>query len=227
MDYTLYREEVNMSLQRITFDTREDWLAGRTEQGIGGSEAAAAIGLSPWQSQLDLWRLKSRQAQPKDLSENAAVQQGVKWEPILRDLFRKTHDEYIVEHHPYDILFQSERPWLFATLDGEIVERATNRKGILEIKTATPSGKAGWEKWNNGNMPIHYLVQCEHQLLATGYDFVRLFACLFSLDGSCTIRTYEIEQEDVVEDMTWLLQKETEFYGYVQRGIMPPMTLAL
>ena len=217
-----------MSLQRITFETRDDWLVGRSEQnGIGGSEAAASIGLSPWQSQIDLWKLKSYQAQPRDLSDNAAIQKGVTWEPILRDLFRKTHIEYIVEHHPYDILFQSERPWLFATLDGEVIERETNRRGVLEIKTGTPSGKAGWEKWNNGNMPQHYYCQVLHELMATGYDFVRLFACLFSMDGSYTIKTYEIERDDVTDDMAWLLQKESEFWGYVQRGIMPPMTLTL
>ena len=217
-----------MSIIRTSFPSREEWLEGRAEQhGIGGSEAAAAIGLSPWQSPLDLWKLKTYQTQPKDLSDNTAIQKGVTWEPILRELFRKTHPEFIIEHHPYDILFQEERPWIFSTLDGEIVERETNRRGVLEIKTATPSGKAGWDKWNNGNMPQNYYIQCLHELLSTGWDFVNLFACLFSLDGSYTIKTYEIEREDVIEDMAWLLQEETRFWGYVQRGVMPPMTLAL
>lgn len=227
-------------LKRLHFDDRESWLAGRSAQGIGGSEAAAAIGLSPWMTPLELWRLKTGQTQPKDLSGNAAVEQGVKWEPILRDLFAATHPEHQIEHYPYDMLYQTERPWLFATLDGELYEGYKHefdsmydgeyrpqRKGILEIKTATPTGKAGWAEWSDGKMKPSYYVQCLHQLLATGYDFVRLFACLFSMDGSYTIKEYEIERSDVQEDLDWLLAEETKFWGYVQRREMPPMPLML
>lgn len=213
-------------LKRLTFEDRESWLAGRGI-GIGASEAAAAIGMSPWQTPIELWKLKTGQAQPKDLSGNPAVAQGVKWEPVLRDLFAATHEEYQVCYFAYDILYQSERPWLFATLDGELTENGTGKHGILEIKTASPSGKAGWEKWNDGNMPDNYYIQTVHQLLATGFDFVRLFACLFSMDGSYTIKTYEIERQDVEEDMQWLLKEETAFWEYVKRGVMPPQRLIL
>ena len=213
-------------LERLHFTTREEWLAGRG-RGIGASEAAAAIGMSPWQTPLDLWRLKIGMDQPKDLSGNTAVQTGVKWEPILLDLFRKTHDEYIVEHYPYDILFQRERPWLFATLDGQIIDRYGDGCGILEIKTATPTGKAGWEKWSNGNMPMNYYIQCLHQIIATDWDFVRLFACLFSMDGSYTVKTYEIERADVEEDLAWLLEQETTFWQRVEQRQMPSMPLIL
>ena len=213
-------------LERMHFETREDWLAGRG-QGIGGSEAAAAIGMSPWMTPIDLWKLKTGQTAPKDLSGNAAVEQGVKWEPVLRSLFEQTHEQYRVMHYPFDILYQSDRPWLFATLDGELIDMETGHMGILEIKTATPSGKAGWSEWADGKMKPSYYVQCLHQLLATGYSFVRLFACLFSMDGSYTIKEYEIERPDVQEDMNWLLDEETKFWGYTQRHEMPPRPLIL
>lgn len=218
-----------MSLTRKTFNSREEWLDGRTEHhGIGGSEAAAAVGLSPWQSILDLWKIKTGAELPRDLSGNAYVDQGVQMEPVLRDLYRKLHPEYIIEHHPYDILYQEDRPWLFASLDGEIIERDTNRKGVLEVKTATPNGRAGWEKWNNGNMPPQYYAQCAHQLLATGFDFVRLFACLYTAtNGDMTLRQYEIERDEIAEDMTCLLQGEERFMSYVRRGTMPPLPLKL
>jgi predicted phage-related endonuclease len=38
-------------LVRLTFPDRAQWLAGR-RRGIGGSEAAAAIGRSPWKTAL-------------------------------------------------------------------------------------------------------------------------------------------------------------------------------
>lgn len=48
--------------------SREDWLAIR-KQGIGSSDAAAACGLNPYQSMLELWMIKTgRIAQPAETS---------------------------------------------------------------------------------------------------------------------------------------------------------------
>lgn len=210
-------------LKRIACEDRESWLIARGRQGIGGSEAAAAVGLSPWMTPLELWRLKTGQTKAKDLSGNAAVEKGNQWEPILRDLFAATHPEYQVEYHQYDILYQDERPWLFATLDGELLKE-DGRKGVLEIKTATPNGKTGWGKWSNGSMPENYYVQCCHELLASGFDFVRLFACLFSMDGSYTIKEYEVERCDAQDDIDWLLEQETRFWNRNVLGGMIPAT---
>ena len=215
-----------MSLERLTFQDRESWLSGRGD-GIGGSEAAAAVGMSPWQTPSGLWRLKMGAEASKDLSDNAAVQQGVRMEAPLREFFKALHPDFIVEYHQFDILYQSERPWLRATLDGEIIDRPTNRRGILEIKTATPSGKVGWEKWSNGQMPQYYFIQCLYQLLATGYDFVFLFAALYSMNGDITLREYEIQRADVQGDLAWLLEKEAAFWKCVETGALPPTPLTL
>lgn len=214
-----------MGLERKTFSSREDWLAGRM-RGIGGSEAAAACGLSPWMMPVQLWRLKRGAEEAKDLSENAAVRQGVRMEPALREFFRALHPEYAVDYHPFDILYQPEIPFLFATLDGELVDEH-GRRGVLEIKTATPNGKAGWEKWSDGRMPQNYYIQVLHQLLATGYDFAVLFAALYSLSGDITLREYEIAREDATQDLNWLLDKETEFWRRVEDGTLPPMPLTI
>lgn len=214
-------------LKRIACEDRESWLIARGQQGIGGSEAAAVIGVSPWATPLELWRQKTGQAKAKDLSGNAAVEQGVRMEPILRDFFAATHPEYQVEYHQYDILFQEERPWLFATLDAELID-ADGRRGILEIKTSTPTG-AKWRQWADGHVPQQYAVQVIHQLLATGYDFAILFAALFSMDGTISIKPpYEFERIDHEEDLSWLLEQETRFYERnIIGGAMPSMPLVL
>ena len=213
-------------LKRIECATREEWLAARMMQGIGASEAAAAVGMSPWMTPLDLWKLKTGQTGTKDLSGNDAVLLGVRMEPILRDFYIKEHTEYALDYHPFDILYREDRPWIFATLDGELTDK-DGRKGILEIKTGTPNGRAGWEAWSGGQMPKNYYCQTLHQLLATEYDFVRLFACLYSMDGTKTLKEYEIEREEVKEDLDWLLAEEKRFWGYVERREMPPMPLML
>lgn len=215
-------------LERIICIDRAEWLAARNSQGIGGSEAAAAVGMSPWMTPLELWKLKIGMEEPKDLSDNAAVQQGVRMEPALRDFFAAMHPELKVDYHQFDLLYQTERPWLFATLDGELHDAESGRDGILEIKTSTPSGKAGWEAWANGNMPSNYYCQVLHQMLATGFDFVYLFAALYSLNGDIVLREYSIDRKDVEEDLKWLLSQETNFYKKnIIGGVMPSMPLML
>ena len=57
---------------------------------------------------------------------------------------------------------------------------------------------------------------------------MRLFACLYSQNGDMTLKQYEIEREDVKDDLEWLLQKETEFYEKnIRGGVMPSMPLTL
>lgn len=66
--------------------SRDDWLAVR-KTGIGGSDAAAAVGLSPYKSQLELWLEKTgRDAglvtpDPQDTKE--PVYWGTLLEPIV------------------------------------------------------------------------------------------------------------------------------------------------
>lgn len=216
-----------MALERIECESREAWLALRDRQGIGGSEAAAAVGKSPWQTPLELWRLKTGQAVQKDLSGNAAVEQGNRLEPGLRAMFAADHPKLVVEYHQFDLLFQSERPWLFATLDGELTHSETGRRGILEIKTATPGGRPGWDKWM-GQVPQNYFIQICHQMLATGYDFAVLYAGLRHQNGDITLREYEFERSEVAESAAWLLEQETRFYEeHIRKGVMPSMPLSL
>ena len=59
------------------FKNRKDWLEGRKDlHGIGGSDAAAALGLNPWRSNLDLWEIKTGRKAAPDISDNERVRYG-------------------------------------------------------------------------------------------------------------------------------------------------------
>lgn len=214
-----------MSLSRISAKDRDEWLKLRLSQGIGGSEAAACVGLSPWKTPLELWKEKTGVISEKDLSDKESVSRGVRLEPALRELYRALHPEYNVEYYKYDLLFQSERPWLFATLDGEIVTEDGTR-GILEIKTSEPANAAKWQEWADG-IPQHYYCQCLHQLLATGYAFAVLFAALIDARGTISLRQYEIYPNEHSDDMEWLLNREKAFYEHCAAKTLPPQVLIL
>lgn len=214
-----------MSLVREHHEGKEEWLTARANRGIGGSEAAAIVNMSPYMTVRDLWERKVLNKKSTDISDNECVAKGIRVEPVLRELYRANHPNTIIEHYPYDLLYQEEKPWLFATLDGEII-REDGTHGILEIKTATPNGSEGWKKWD-GQLPSQYYVQTIHQLLATGFDFVVLFAGLYAQDGTMTIREYEFAKDDVEDDMEWLLKEEEAFWQSVEKKKLPPLTLVI
>lgn len=216
---------MSSDLRRIRSKDREAWEKSRGI-GIGGSDASAILGISPWMSSVDLWKIKTGEQKQKDLSDNELVQRGHDLEEPLRNLFMSMHKELTLEYHAYDQLYQDGREWLFVTLDGELTEIKTGRKGLLEVKTSSPIGKSGWEKWD-GRIPDNYLAQVYHALLATGFEFAYLFAALFGSNENITLRTYYIERQDVEDDLKWLLSEEESFWAHVQNRTMPPMKLVL
>lgn len=209
-----------MALQRISYPDRAAWLAGRAERGIGASEAAAVCGMSKWTTKNELWEIHTGRRERKDISGKDYVGRGHLMEGAVRDFYAALHPEYEIEHHPYDILFQEERPWLFSTLDGDI-SSSDGRNGILEIKTSAPNSREAWREWD-GQIPQAYYCQCIHQLLATGWDFVVLQPALWHMNGDITLKdAFVIERSEHEADLAWLLQQEKEFWESVQTGKRP------
>lgn len=195
---------------RKRYPNREKWLEGR-RGGIGASECAAVLGISPFQSNVDVWAEKTGRVSAKDLSGNEAVAYGIRLEDAMRCMFAAEHPEIVLEYHQYDILFQSDLPWITATLDGELIETETGRRGILEIKTVQALTRAVWEKWRNAVPPYYYAQVC-HQMQATGFDFCILYAKLVGRDGDSSLRAYRFNREDSAEDMAYIVERETEFW---------------
>lgn len=214
-----------MGLKREKPKTEELWIKARENRGIGGSEAAAIVGMSPWMTANELWQIKTGNKGRQDLSENPLVQQGKRMENAIRELYKAYHPDYKVVYHPYDLLYQSDSPWLFATLDGEVIDD-NERRGVLEVKTASPQSKAGWDEWNL-QIPRQYYIQILHQMLATGWDFVDVIACLINREFDFTIRTYRFERLDCQESLEWLFEKEKLFWQSVQEKVIPPMVLII
>lgn len=210
----------------IQIESRDEWLKARQAQGIGGSEAGAVLGVNKYQSNVDLWELKTGRREPPDLSENAAVQFGKYAEPLLRDLFKQDYPEYIVNYHEFWIYVNDQYPFIFATLDGELTAPDGSR-GILEIKTTTIQNKSQWDEWD-GRIPDSYYAQILHQMAATGWDFVILKAYIrYHVDGEVrvSIRHYRINRSDVQADIGYLIQQEAAFWEDVQNNVQPALIL--
>ena len=57
------------------FNSREEWLQGRKNH-IGGSDAAACVGLNPYKDNVQLWEEKVGLVLPEDISDKDYVQYG-------------------------------------------------------------------------------------------------------------------------------------------------------
>jgi putative phage-type endonuclease len=210
----------------IPIESREEWLKTRKVQGIGGSEAGCVLGVNKYQSNVDLWELKTGKREAPDLSDNSAVQFGKFAEPLLRELFKQDYPEYSVDYHEFWMYVNEKYPFIFATLDGEITAPDGSR-GILEIKTTTIQNKSQWDEWEN-KIPDSYYAQILHQLTATGWDFAILKAYIrYHVDGEVrvTIRHYRIDRKDVESDIEYLIQEESKFWKSVQEKKMPALKL--
>lgn len=210
----------------IKLNDREEWLQARHAQGIGGSEAGTVIGVNKYQSNVDLWELKTGRREAPDLSSNAAVQFGKFAEPHLRELFKQDYPEYSVDYHEFDMYVNDDHPFIFATLDGEITA-PDGARGILEIKTTTIQNRKQWDEWDE-QIPDSYYAQILHQLAATGWNFAILKAYIrYHVDGEVrvTIRHYRIDRKDVESDILWLIEKEAEFWQAVQSDRRPALIL--
>lgn len=206
----------------------EEWLKARLH-GIGASEASAVIGCNPYMSNVDLWRLKTGRKQAQDISSNAHVQYGHDAEGPLRELFALDYPRFEVSYGgAYDMVHHPEHPFIFATLDGRLKEKATGRLGVYEGKTTEILRSMQKEKWKD-RIPDNYYVQVIHQLIATGWEFAVLNAQMkrvFDGDVRTETRRYFIERAEVQDDIDYLLTEEVKFWTeYVQKDLEPPLIL--
>ena len=143
--------------------SHEDWLKAR-EDGIGASEVAAVVGLSPWETPFSLWLRKTGQVPP--LAENEAMHMGHLLEGVVAQLFHERTGFRVVKASAKDIIYQdAEHPWRKCTPDRIAYEidpiSGKRQKVLLEIKTSSMT-------FDPDDLPANYLAQVQYQMSITG-----------------------------------------------------------
>ena len=198
----------------IIADTRkmnhQDWLQMR-KAGIGGSDCAAAVGLSRWKSPFQLWSEKTDRIIPTKAGE--AAYWGSVMEPILRTEFAKRTDLEVREC-PF-FLRNNEYKYMLANIDG-YVKNPDGSFSCLEIKTA--NAFAAVQDWQNG-LPIEYYCQIMHYMAVTGMAS----AYVAVLIGG---NTFEIQKYDRDPDMIQhIISMEERFWNeYMLKDVPPEAT---
>ena len=212
-------------VKMIQLKNKDEWKKNRIR--IGGSEASAIIGLNPYMSNVDLWKIKTGQMEQEDISEKDFVKYGTEAEQHLRELFALDYPQYTVEYVDNNMWLNDKYSFAHASLDGWLIEKDTGRKGIFECKTTNIINSTMKYKWDD-RIPDNYYIQLLHYFIVTEFDFAVLKAQLkWERENNVFLQTkhYLIEREDVQSDIEYLENKELEFWRMVECKQTPTLLL--
>lgn len=196
-----------------TQNTAEDRWLKRRMSGIGASEAASAIGESPWCSAVELYGRKRGIIEPLEQTER--MEWGNRLEPAIVAKFVEVTGRKVVNDGKRKLLRHKEHSWMIATLDRrQVFPHSTPFDGILEVKNVSAYAKDDW----TGGVPRYYWIQVQHQLAVTGYAFGSLAVLL----GGQEFRWMDIVRDDGFIEET-LIPQERDFWNGVLSGDEPPV----
>lgn len=190
--------------------TRSQWLDVRM-RGLGSSDAASAVGLNPYCSQLELWMIKTGrqhllpQDDPND--ESSPMYWGTLLEPIVAAHYTKRTGRRVRKINA--VLQHPEHPWMLANIDREVI--GAEDVQILECKTA---GINGARLWRDG-VPEYVQLQVMHQLAVTG----KQAADVAVLIGGQDLQIHRIERNEAMIEQ--LIALELRFWNLVQANVAP------
>lgn len=197
----------NQFFTLVRCESDEEWLEQR-KHGVGGSEVAAIMGLSPWKTATQLWLEKTGRIEPADLSGKPYVEFGNIMEPVIGDWYREQYPDRTVRR-VNAICKSLKRPWAQASLDYEVKDGLV--WGVLEIKTARTA-----TDWQEG-VPAYYLTQIMHYMQVTNRPFADV--AVFFRD-TCEFKCFRVDYDQ--EDGAAVQAAVDDFWlNYVIPKVMP------
>jgi putative phage-type endonuclease len=185
------------------------WLEER-RKGIGGSDVAAIMGLSPFKTAYQVYREKRREVE--DWQGNELTDWGKRMEPAIRQWYSDTTGRDV--RLPDKIMYHEKYPFMLASLDG-----FTDDRRIVEIKTAR-SGKH-WGEPGTNQIPDYYAVQVHHYMIVTGFEVTDVPV---SIAGGHP-ELYEVPADKEIHEM--IIEACATFWKRVVDGNPPdPVTYA-
>ncbi len=138
--------------------SREEWLSFRC-QGIGGSDAAAVLGISPFRTGVDLYYDKLGQPVEDDEQNWVAKEVGTLLEDLVARIFAKKTG---LKVWPMPVMYRHpDHPCMLADID-RLVMLPKGETAILECKTTNANATSKWEYDGKPIVPLYYEAQARH-----------------------------------------------------------------
>lgn len=195
--------------------SREEWLEYR-RMGIGGSDVAVIMGISPFATSRDLYYDKSGVSPVIEEEESnwVAKEVGHRLEDLVAEIFSKKTG---LEVFPVRIMFRHPiYPFMLADVDF-FVRMPDGTFAILECKTCNYNAK---DKWDDGKIPEHYVYQVRHYMAVMNINHA-FIACLWgNNENEFAYRSLDrdlMEEQDIIEQEMYFWQE------YVEKKVEPPL----
>lgn len=191
--------------------SREDWLQFR-RKGIGSSDAAAACGIHPYLSMLELWMIKTGRM-TSNIDESIEGYAPLYWGNTLEPMVAKYYQEHTgnkvrrvnaILQHP-----EPDKHFMLANLDYAVT--GSDEVQVLECKTA---GEHGAKLWKHG-VPLYVTCQVQHQLAVTGKQAAHICVLLCGHEA----KIYRVERDEQL--IASIIEQERLFWQYVATDTPP------
>ena len=184
--------------------SREEWLELR-RHSIGGSDAAAIVGLSKWASPYTVWADKTGRLPDKPDTE--AMRQGRDLEEYVAQRFSEATGKRVKRCNA--ILYNPAYPHSHADVDRMIV----GENAGLECKTTSTLDV---KQFLGVEFPEKYYAQCVHYMAITGAD--RWYLAVLVLGKEFHVYTLERDEAEIRA----LMDAETAFWEQYVETDTPP-----
>ena len=193
--------------EEIELTTSEHFDARRT--GIGGSDIAAVLGISPYKSAHEVYEEKVN-GLTQDLSNN----EKVVWGNLLEEPIAKRYEQVTGKKLSITNMIRSgDYPFLIASPDRTII----NEKRGLEIKAVGEHTKHLWGENGSQIIPEYYYLQAAHYMLVLDYQAWDVAALI----GGQELRIYSFERDTEIDQL--IIQGAFDFWAnHVQKKLAPP-----
>ena len=204
--------------------SRQDWLALR-QSGIGGSDIAAIIGVSPYATAYDIYQSKT---QPVNEDTNEFAYWGTVLEDTVAREFSKRSGLKI--QNVNFLMRHPEHRWAIANIDRAIINRDVSgnvrfKDGklttdqIVEIKTASEYVGKNWGLEESDEVPDQYQCQAQWYMGVTDTQVCHMAVLI----GGNKYRQYKIERHQ--DFINYLFDAAESFWtNNVLAGVEPDAT---
>ena len=187
---------------------------------LGGSDAAAILGVSKWKTPFQLYQEKiGAFVEESSPMRDRVLNRGKRWEPVVVEMLV---DELQGRGHDVQIIARNERyqdpefPFLACELDLELLIDGEEVNG--EMKTVHPFAAKDWGEEGTDEIPIYYAAQVMHGLMIKP----RRLAVVAALIGVYDLRVHFVARDE--ETVAGIRQREIEFWDRVQTRNPPDPT---
>lgn len=190
-------------ITKVKTANHEEWLKLRS-QYIGGSDAAAVVGLNAYASPYSLWAEKTGKI--PGFAGNLATEVGTFLEEFVAQKFAQETGKKVRKCN--QSFLNSEYPFAIANIDREIIGEDAG----LEIKT---TDSLNLKKFKGGEYPANYYAQMVHYLAVTGKK--RWYLAV--LIGNKEFKWFTLERDEA--EIAALMNAEYYFWELVKTDTPP------